>query len=716
MQNTTQATITRPQAAPESCTKVEFPPVVRMWIAKAMYYFLSDTDSSERLLRRNGAPIRPWVSRYLGRDLDDYEDHDAVCTAWDQLGVRCWQEAGEYAGPDPCRDLARQIGSALSLTPVLVDLVHLAISALRYPELRRAMDLSGPVCDYRINWLFGAMLSLSTLGDLIDSDLLRPLLRMSDAQRNNGNFRPSEFLAFADPLARKLSQPGVAIDEILSCFLASSPEPKLTLADFSGMGADLELMQRFLGNLVGSARPGVNILLHGKPGTGKTEFVRALAKELGFQLQEVRTQDEEKQQPFNSGERLLSYRASQEVIRQCSATALLFDEVEDVFPVMQDSGGPSFVRRRPGAVDRNKGWMTQLLENNPRPAFWVSNSIDQIDSALLRRFSMVVEMPAPNREVRLRVASGLFSASRVSEETLRRLTHGADLELGHLQQIATVLETLKPRDEQEASRMIDMLQNQTRRALAMKPVSTQLASSVATLPYRADCVNTDCPLDELAGALSHTPSARICLYGAPGTGKTRWVHELADRLERPLLIKRASDLLNKYVGETEARIRAAFEQAANDDAVLLIDEADSFLQSRVRVDKNWEASMVNEMLTAMEGFEGIFVASTNFQDRMDPASARRFDFKVKFATLTAEQARSLFADLLAHVGADASEVPPVSRFLRLDGLTPGDFANVARQVRLTPSRRTAPALLALLEHEIRYRCETHAESRRIGFV
>jgi SpoVK/Ycf46/Vps4 family AAA+-type ATPase len=237
------------------------------------------------------------------------------------------------------------------------------------------------------------------------------------------------------------------------------------------------------------------------------------------------------------------------------------------------------------------------------------------------------------------------------------------------------------------------------------------------LPYRADCVNTDGDLTEVAAALTASPSARLCLYGPPGTGKTQWARELAERLARPLLVRRASDLLDKYVGGTEARIRAAFEQAQAEGAILLIDEADSFLQARDGSRAHWETSMVNEMLTAMEAFDGIFVASTNLQDRLDAASARRFDFKVKFSPLDAAQARQLFADLLNLVGLPPNaDTPTALSFDALAGTTPGDFANVARQVRLAPSKRNPHSLFQLLVKELQFREAPQGSSRRIGFV
>ena len=96
-----------------------------------------------------------------------------------------------------------------------------------------------------------------------------------------------------------------------------------------------------------------------------------------------------------------------------------------------------------------------------------------------------------------------------------------------------------------------------------------------------------------------------------------------------IIQKRASDLKDKYVGETEKRIAAAFAQAADQNAILVFDEADSFLRSRTSAQTSWEVSAVNEMLTQMENSQVPFICTTNLMKDIDNASLRRFLFKIK---------------------------------------------------------------------------------------
>ncbi|MCB1630133.1 MAG: AAA family ATPase, partial [Xanthomonadales bacterium] len=160
--------------------------------------------------------------------------------------------------------------------------------------------------------------------------------------------------------------------------------------------------------------------------------------------------------------------------------------------------------------------------------------------------------------------------------------------------------------------------------------------------YSLDTVNADADLDAVARQIQRTGRARLCLYGPPGSGKTAYVQHLAQRLARPLHVKRASDLLGFYVGQTERQLADAFDCAKREGAVLLIDEVDSFLQDRERAERNWEVTGVNELLTQMERFEGVLAMCTNRYRKIDSASLRRFDLKIRFGCLTAPQRLTLF--------------------------------------------------------------------------
>jgi SpoVK/Ycf46/Vps4 family AAA+-type ATPase len=235
--------------------------------------------------------------------------------------------------------------------------------------------------------------------------------------------------------------------------------------------------------------------------------------------------------------------------------------------------------------------------------------------------------------------------------------------------------------------------------------------------YDLSMLNVESRFDvpRIVQALKDRGHGSLCFYGAPGTGKTALAEHIAKALERPLIIKQASDLMSKYVGETEQNMAAMFAEAEAEKAVLLLDEADSFLQDRRGAQRTYEVTEVNEMLQGMERFHGIFVCTTNLLESLDQAALRRFTFKIKFMPLTALQREKMFvAEALA---GDAGALAPAlrERLARLEQLCPGDFAAVKRQTDILAVEFSADEFLSQLEAEHRIKPEVR-EARGIGFM
>jgi ATP-dependent 26S proteasome regulatory subunit len=204
---------------------------------------------------------------------------------------------------------------------------------------------------------------------------------------------------------------------------------------------------------------------------------------------------------------------------------------------------------------------------------------------------------------------------------------------------------------------------------------------------------------ELVGGIKRSGSARIALSGVPGTGKTAFAHALARMLDKPLLEQRASDLLSAYVGETEQRISAAFDQAGEEDAVLFIDEVDGLLANRQHAARNWEVTQVNELLEQLGEFDGVVVVATNRLDAIDSAALRRLDIKIHFEALKPIQVRAGFVSLCNALQLTCSE-DDLQKISALSGITPGDFACIARRLGFATVPPTADGLIALLEEEL----------------
>lgn len=499
-------------------------------------------------------------------------------------------------------------------------------------------------------------------------------------------------------------------DALLNRFCERAAPPTLRRADFAHCDEDYRLCFSYLQAVLEKRTAGVNILLYGQSGTGKTEFVRTVAEDLAVPLYEVKIADEDDGEPLTGARRLSAYQLAQRLLGRQDKSLLLFDEIEDVFPQTTGWFGPS------RADLRHKAWMNRVSESNTVPTIWVSNAIEQIDPAYLRRFDLILEFTPPPQSVRQRMIERHLHEIPLRRECVERLASCDRLVPAYIERAVKVVRHLPADATLQIERSFERVLGNTLQVIGYAAPLSTCEPRLESLNYRLDWLNPDRDLASILEGLKRHRQGRLCFYGPPGTGKSALAQHIAKVVDRPLRLKRASDLLSPYLGETEQRIAQLFREAAQDQAVLVIDEADSFLRDRASAQRAWEVTQVNELLVQIEHFTGILIMSTNLVETLDGASLRRFDFKIRFDYLTPDQVLGLFADLLAKTGADDRDVPEgIRTALRaLYNLTPGDFANVFWQVRLTGGASGAEALLERLAAESRMK--PGAKARAIGFV
>ncbi|CAM5225046.1 AAA family ATPase [Alishewanella longhuensis] len=485
--------------------------------------------------------------------------------------------------------------------------------------------------------------------------------------------------------------------QLLKDMLQPASAPTLALSHYPHLRNDLDITLPYLKKAISSGQKGVNILLYGPPGTGKSELARVVAKHLKLPLFEVTCEDEDGED-IRGFERLRAYRLAQRCLAN-SRNLLVFDEIEDVFNCEPFS--------RAGRV--GKGWMNRMLEQNPVPCFWISNNIDEMDNAFIRRFDQVIALDAPPKAQR---AKQLAEAAPdlISQSDALLLAEHPALTPAIISRAAAVINTLPKNLKRE--RRKNALSHLMQQTLEAQGYAVPTKRNTLGSAYDASLVNCDVDLSSIVSGLQQAGSGRLCLYGPPGTGKTAFCHYLAKTLQLPLLTKSASELLGKFVGETEQNIAAAFAEAKADGAILLLDEVDSFLQDRRQARQSWEITAVNEMLVQMEAFDGIFVASTNLLHNLDQASLRRFDLKACFTFLTFAQSEQLLKRYCQQLTLSGAE-QAASLLKQSQQLTPGDFAAVARQSRFRLMADASAFVKALLSEVA---LKTAGESKQIGFL
>ena len=507
--------------------------------------------------------------------------------------------------------------------------------------------------------------------------------------------------------------------ELMAVFTRPATSTALTLADFDFVRDDAQLLCDLLRQAVQRREPGVNVLIYGPPGTGKTELARVTAQAAGLELFEVEYADREGHS-LAGRDRYRSLQIAQVFLKGTARSALLFDEVEDVFPTLPTEG-----RLRADAAAGGvggKAWVNQVLENNPVPTLWITNRIEQIDPAFRRRFAYHLELKSPPPGAREQLVRKALAGAPVSDALVARLSERPGLTPAQIHTALRFADLVTPHPTAATEHYEQLIERQL--AHADQALGRRLDHGLRHNPlqYGLQWLHTESrhDLPRILDALRARGHGTLCFFGPPGTGKTALAEHLAQVLQRPLMVRQASDLMSKFVGETEQQMAAMFSEAEAEQAVLLLDEADSFLLDRRGAQRSHEVSEVNEMLQGMERFRGIFVCTTNLMDRLDAAALRRFTFKVQFKALRLEQRLALFAQ-------EALGLPPtddlsgaldpawVRRLHKLDQLTMGDFAAIRRQCDILQEQPTAEAFLDQLEAEHRLKPEVR-EGRGMGFV
>lgn len=621
-----------------------------------------------------------------------------------QLRRNAWSFAeagGQHDYPEPLRGNLAALAQMLGLNEVERQI--LGFCALIHSDtlLNRCVNLYAGVDNRRLAQVLAVLLERSheAIARALDKEGQLAASGLLSVNYGVGSLDLEQRLSFnSHDLLNQLCYHRGTVEELFLHSFRPSDPAMLSPDDYPHLRTQIDLALRYLGKALKQARPGVNVLIYGPPGTGKTELCRLLAAQLGCELYEVATSDSDGA-PIHGHQRLCALRSSMHVLRDSGALVLL-DEIEDIF---QNPGNRS--------MRVYKGWVNRMLEENNQPCFWLSNDIDSLDPAYIRRFDMVIEAPNPERSSRERIIRNL-GGDRLGEDMLKKVVDHAELTPAVFERAYQVARLAQPRAGHRQNQAIQCLLDATLKAQGHPPLESVQGSGLPGV-YSPELLNTDIPLDDLLVGLRRCPQARLCFYGLPGTGKTAFARWLAHSLDKPLLVKRASDLIGSLVGETEQNLAAAFSQAAQEGAILLLDEVDSFLQNRIKARCSWEVTAVNEMLTQMESYEGLFIASTNLMDDLDEAALRRFDMKVNFKALRPQQISQLFQAHLKVLGLKDPQRLAEQRICTINNLAPGDFATVSRRARFKPFASVMDFAEALVAE---VGLKKGGVSRPIGFV
>lgn len=497
---------------------------------------------------------------------------------------------------------------------------------------------------------------------------------------------------------------GISDIDLNKSFFEIDQGPTLSLDQFPIDKTDIHYIHELLKNYDESHS--LNILFYGTEGTGKTELSRSLAKSLDWPLIKIQiaNQSNDFKKDYKSSDRFEAISYADYKFRGQKALFLV-DEADTILNQSE------------------KGFLNLFMEKIKHPIIWITNNIECIERSTNRRFDYSVEFEKFKKKRRIDVWKSVLKTHNandlISENTMLEFAEKTEVTAGGITQAIVQAKRLQEGSSFTPEAVIHQVLNAQSKLLNLE--FSPMKNKPMSRSYDLNALNINCNMQLVIKSVlgfnecwnkmkedDPPQSLNILLYGNPGTGKSEFARYVSRLLDRPLITKTASSLLNCYLGETEKSIKNAFDEAAESGSILFFDEADSFLSDRTGAQKQWEITQVNELLMRMEHFKGIFIAATNFNEHLDSACRRRFPIKVGFDYLKSDGIEKMWK-----IYFPKFDFPVAAA--RLQALAPGDFNAVYNNIRYLPEEfLSSESILENLEKEIQSKSPL-CQGRKMGF-
>ncbi len=482
-------------------------------------------------------------------------------------------------------------------------------------------------------------------------------------------------------LALDLIQEDFELSQLENSVGKRGSKPHLDLGHFSHLRSTFDLLIPYLKKSFAPGQSGVNILLHGRRGNGKSEFAKLLGQALGCGTFEPLLSNEN-DEPL-SGERKLAKIQTILPLGRKEHTLLVCKLADEIHEESNHVSSPSFARQ-----------LKRLLKENQFPILWLSQSTLHMDEETIRSFDFIVEVTLPRRTQRYHMIQDAVGKI-VSNPVITHLSTFNSLTPEIISDAAVILHQIHQALSPNACDRV--FQSLIAQAYSASGLGAPIPAPINThATYEPKFSNASIDLNSLVECLQLHPRGKFLIEGPTSSGKTALGVWLADSLDIPVHTHRAVDLFSNFLGQPGGAMIKAFEKTIRYGGVLMIEEIDALLTKSFTGSLGRKGSEIQEMLAQMENFRGLLIATTNRIDALDVESRRHFDLFISLGYLKPKQIRKLFRITTTALKLKPYRIPRSVNSIR--NVTIKDFIQLERQHQYSPFRDGEALTEALISH------------------
>lgn len=547
-----------------------------------------------------------------------------------------------------------------------------------------------------------------------DSPLIKYGLFMLEGLSGHGFMPESDY-----DLWEKLSRPDLSEEEMVSSILGKPTETDLNYDDFNYMGQDLEFIVELIQNAVERGDKGVNILIYGPPGGGKTELSKVLAQHVGLKLYAVGENDDpettrapvydadgdfmaygtsEKNPGKTSQQRLSQLTRSQTLLKGNKEAFLLFDEMEDLLIKGTDTDKK--------ADTDSKIQTNRLLENNPVVTVWIGNDTDKFHEAVRDRFTHSLYVDYPPTLVRKKMWDKQLTLKNVSltNEEIMGLARKYD---ATPRQIAKAVQTADITGKGLEAIEISLpssskVSYQSREAVSGGNRISRFFDLSILNGGKEDAAEKIKGLIEKGNAKQ---PFSLLAKGEKGTGVNSALRYMGEAMTMNVLETSMESLSQPTQFSTpEQNVRSAFNIAADGRQFLIIRDIEALVPDPKSMGANWhESTLVDTFLECALAHKLPFAVTSQQKVELPEHVTRLFSESLNLEPLDTERQRAAYK---LYFGSEPSE-----KLDELKGLLPAEFSNVQKLLRRS-NDNDPDTIVDMLKKEQKLR---GAQNKPIGF-